>query len=188
MRKRAAIFDILFFLSWVFIFIPLIRCSLRSRLVVVTAFRHFFDGQINGEAKKWRVGSRWRVATQHKFHLCGVPNNFQFLGRAEHTQVPLAKLCLSSCTLGNVREKSPRGINPRCLRKWRLPTLPQYSAVQYHRRCCLSAPVSLPRPRPLPRAAGAHSPHPTPSATADTACASEAGLTTPELRLYRPTT
>ena len=90
MRKRAAIFDILFFLSWVFIFIPLIRCSLRSRLVVVTAFRHFFDGQINGEAKKWRVGSRWRVATQ---------------------------------------TKSPRGINPRCLRKWRLPPLPQRSAV-----------------------------------------------------------
>ena len=43
-------------------------------------------------------------------------------------------------------------------------------------------PLSLPRPR----AAGAHSPHPTPSATADTARASEAGLTTPELRLYRP--
>ena len=39
-----------------------------------------------------------------------------------------------------------------------------------------------------PRAAGAHSPHPTPSATADTARASEAGLTTPELRLYLPTT
>ena len=67
------------------------------------------------------------------------------------------------------------------LRKWRLPTLPQYSAVQYHRRCCLSALCSLccPRPSPLrslPRAAGAHSPHPTPSATADTAHASEAGL------------
>ena len=50
--------------------------------------------------------------------------------------------------------------------------------------CALSAARSLPRPR----AAGAHSPHPTPSATADTARASEAGLTTPELRLYRPTT
>ena len=41
-----------------------------------------------------------------------------------------------------------------------------HNAVQYHRRCCLSAPVSLccPRPSPLslprPRAAGAHSPHP----------------------------
>ena len=44
------------------------------------------------------------------------------------------------------------------------------------------------RSLPRPRAAGAHSPHPTPSATADTARASEAGLTTPELRLYRPTT
>ena len=61
--------------------------------------------------------------------------------------------------------KSPRGINPRCLPKWRLPPLPHYSAVQYHRRCCLSllpsplrsavsrlCPLSLPRPR----AAGAH--------------------------------
>ena len=50
MRKRAAIFDILFFLSWVFIFIPLIRCSLRSRLAVVSPFRRFFDGQL--KAKK----------------------------------------------------------------------------------------------------------------------------------------
>ena len=70
----------------------------------------FFDGQIKaGKKEKWWVCSRWRVATQHKFHLCGVPSNFQFLGRAEHTRVPLAKLRLSSCTLGNVREKSPRG-------------------------------------------------------------------------------
>ncbi len=50
MRKRAAIFDILFFLSWVFIFIPLVRCSLRSRLAVVSPFRRFFDGQL--KAKK----------------------------------------------------------------------------------------------------------------------------------------
>ena len=41
-----------------------------------------------------------------------------------------------------------------------------------------------------PQARTAHTPHPTPSElpTADTARASEAGLTTPELRLYRPTT
>ena len=26
-------------------------------------------------------------------------------GRAEHAHVPLAKLCLSSCTVGNAREK-----------------------------------------------------------------------------------
>ncbi len=60
-------------------------------------------------------------------------------------------------------------------RKWRLPPLPQYSAVQYHRRCCLSAPVlsvalaplrsavsrlcplrCSPLSLPRPRAAGAH--------------------------------
>ena len=57
---------------------------------------------------------------------------------------------------------------------------PPLSAPLLSRLC----PLSLPRPR----AVGAHSPHPTPSATADTARASEAGLTTPELRLYRPTT
>ena len=55
--------------------------------------------------------------------------------------------------------KEPSGINPRGLRKWRLPTLPQRSAVPSAMlslcpvpspfRC---SPLSLPRPR----AAGAH--------------------------------
>ena len=65
-------------------------------------------------------------------------------------------------------------------RKWRLPTLPQYTAVQYHRRCCLSllpSPLSAPlspasarsaslrslsRARALsraPQARTAHTPH-----------------------------
>ena len=60
------------------------------------------------------------------------------------------------------------------------------SAVPSAMLCVGGSAASL--PRPLPRAAGAHTARPTPSATADTARASEADLTTPELRLYRPTT
>ena len=61
------------------------------------------------------------------------------------------------------KKEPPRRISE--VLKVALPPLPQYSAVQYHRRCCLSALCSLccPRPSPLrcsplplPRAAGAH--------------------------------
>ena len=34
------------------------------------------------------------------------PNNFQFLGKAEHTRAPLAKLRLSSCAEGNARARA----------------------------------------------------------------------------------
>ena len=60
---------------------------------------------------------------------------------------------------------------------------------------CALAPLRClpPLPAPLlsalsPAPARRRRAQPTPSATADTARASEAGLTTPELRLYRPTT
>ena len=103
---------------------------------------------------------------------------------------------LTACIAGHaIQRKNPQDESQR-FSKWRLPPLPQYSAVQYHRRCCLSALCSLCCPRPSPLRCSPLSPaparrrraHPTPSATADTARASEAGLTTPELRLYRPTT
>ena len=86
-----------------------------------------------------------------------------------------------------IQRKNPQDESQR-FSKWRLPTLPQRSAVpsaMLSLAAALASPLRCLRP---PRAAGAHSPHPTPSATADTARASEAGLTTPELRLYRPTT
>jgi len=86
---------------------------------------------------------------------------------------------LTACIAGHaIQRKNPQDESQR-FSKWRLPPLPQYSAVQYHRRCCLSAlcplsaalaplrsavsrlcPLSHSLPRPLPRAAGAHSPHP----------------------------
>ena len=68
----------------------------------------------------------------------GAPNNFQFLGRAEHTRVLTAKTRFCHTYEGSVREREP-GDFSSISRKWRLPPLPQYSAVQYHRRCCLSA-------------------------------------------------
>ena len=53
----------------------------------------------------------------------------------------------------------------------------------------LPSPLSAPPLSALsPAPARRRRAQPTPSATADTARASEAGLTTPELRLYRPTT
>ena len=96
----------------------------------------------------------------------GAPNNFQFLGRAEHTRVLTAKTRFCHTYEGSVREREP-GVFSSSSRKWRLSPLPQYSAVQYHRRCCLSALCSLSaalaplrsaalRSLPRPRAAGAH--------------------------------
>jgi hypothetical protein len=70
----------------------------------------------------------------------GAPNNFQFLGRAEHTRVLTAKTRFCHTYEGSVREREP-GDFSSISQKWRLPPLPQYPAVQYHRRCCLSAPV-----------------------------------------------
>ena len=51
-------------------------------------------------------------------------------------------------------QRSPRGINPRCLRKWRLPTLPQRSAVPSAMLSLAAALASLlrclpPLPAPL---------------------------------------
>ena len=58
----------------------------------------------------------------------------------------------------------------RGFRKWRLPTLPRYSAVQYHRRCCLSLcpclsllPSPLSAPLSPASARSALSPAPAPS-------------------------
>ena len=70
----------------------------------------------------------------------GAPNNFQFLGRAEHTRVLTAKTRFCHTYEGSVREREP-GDFSSISRKWRLPPLPQYTAVQYHRRCCVSAPL-----------------------------------------------
>ena len=60
------------------------------------------------------------------------------------------------------------------------------SAVTSAMLCVGGSAASAASPRHAP--VSAHTARPTPSATADTARASEAGLTTPELRLYRPTT
>ena len=43
--------------------------------------------------------------------------------------------------------KKPRD-ESRGFRKWRLPTLPRYSAVQYHRRCWVCCPLRAALPRP----------------------------------------
>ena len=54
---------------------------------------------------------------------------------------------LTACIAGHaIQRKNPQDESQR-FSKWRLPTLPQYTAVQYHRRCCLSA--LCPRPSPL---------------------------------------
>ena len=57
---------------------------------------------------------------------------------------------LTACIAGHaIQRKNPQDESPR-FSKWRLPTLPRYSAVQYHRRCCLSLlPSPLCRASPL---------------------------------------
>ena len=49
--------------------------------------------------------------------------------------------------------KEPSGINPRCLRKWRLPTLPQRSAVPSAMLSLAAALAPLPRPSAAPLSA-----------------------------------
>ena len=44
------------------------------------------------------------VYISHAPRSCMIGQQGSF-GRAEHAHVPLAKLCLSSCTVGNAREK-----------------------------------------------------------------------------------
>ena len=59
--------------------------------------------------------------------------------------------CRPALRHGRVRETQKKKRVPNgTLSNWRLPPLPQYPAVQYHRRCCLSALCSLCCPRPSP--------------------------------------
>ena len=69
----------------------------------------------------------------------------------------------------DAKKRVPKGT----LSNWRLPPLPQYTAVQYHRRCCVSLSLSLsalsrlPSPlsalsRALSRAPQARTPPPAP--------------------------
>ena len=117
----------------------------------------------------------------------GAPNNFQFLGRAEHTRVLAAKTRFCHTYEGSVRERDP-GDFSSISRKWRLPLSPErrpvnreerppprrayatlllapHPAVQYHRRCCLSAalaPLRSAAIRSLSRAPQARTPPPAP--------------------------
>ena len=78
----------------------------------------------------------------------GAPNNFQFLGRAEHTRVLTAKTRFCHTYEGSVREREP-GDFSSISRKWRLPPLPQRSAVPSAMLSLCPCPLCCPRPSPL---------------------------------------
>ena len=63
--------------------------------------------RVHTRIQTMRTPSGVRFVFVYIFHAprsCMIGQQGSF-GRAEHAHVPLAKLCLSSCTVGNAREK-----------------------------------------------------------------------------------